>query len=366
MMIPGLTLSLAAQDKLTNVHVWVAPTEGGSEEDREYFDFNLPEEVKGGGYELTNPLYIELAAAKENSDFYITTELTYDEEYQENIITMELYNTKTGELLITNGMSYDTTDMMYDWNLTLIYRLMANAPITKIANFEEFERLMAGEKPKRIFPDYWVFLGLRAGISPRWYRVPAGAPYLESRWTRGNTFEAGLQMGFYPRTFLALQTELLITQENALFRYTTIVDGNLTLPDDRNQNLSLQIPLLLKGIIKLNNRFSIFPLGGAFVTLPLSNYSAALPLGFSAGLGMGVRLGERGNLFFDARYSQDFDFTRRPDGTKAYWRQMLTVSAGYEWGFNKREPKKQKAAEPEKQTAALADTAPDDAASEPW
>ncbi|GHV17901.1 hypothetical protein FACS189493_6390 [Spirochaetia bacterium] len=109
--------------RISSTRVFVNPTTGGTPAEREYFDYNLLEEVKGGGYELVNDQYSDPEEAQRNSDFYITVAVAYDAQYRENIVTLELYNTRSGALLITSGMSYQTLDEMNDWNLTMIYRL---------------------------------------------------------------------------------------------------------------------------------------------------------------------------------------------------------------------------------------------------
>ncbi|GHT77214.1 hypothetical protein FACS1894130_00810 [Spirochaetia bacterium] len=340
MIVPGLPLSLAAQSNSNSIQVWVAPVKGGTAADQEYFNFNLQEEVKGGGYILTNGIYFDVANDAEHSDFYITTELYYDEEYDENVITMELYNTITDALIVTNGMSYDTTDMMNDWNLTLIYRLMANAPIEKFTA-EGLEGYLGEHIPSEIPDDYYLWVGIRGGYSMRFYNF-------EGLALMGHTFEAGGQISYKFQPFLGLQAEFLLTMDNAYYLIDN--DSRLATPSD----MSLMIPLMVKGIFRPgpSKQFSINPLVGAFIALPL-NKNNNFNGGLSAGMNLGFRLGKTANLFFDIRYSFDFSNTIHATYDKAiHKRSMITLTMGYELGFIKRKAAKKK------QTAAPVSRAP--------
>lgn len=164
-MMAALATALSAQSEETppeqfesahsNMYVYISPASGGTAEEREYFNFNLQEEVKGSGYAV--------ADSENNSDFFIEVELSYDREYDEHIITLILYRTTTGELLVTSGMVYETLDEMYDWNLILIYRVMANAPISKSLE-DEVKIVTAPGSGWNTEQDYWLKIGLRGGL----------------------------------------------------------------------------------------------------------------------------------------------------------------------------------------------------------
>jgi hypothetical protein len=372
-MMLGIAVSLYAQTvtvttveatddnpRLANVMVWVAPAVGGTKEDRAYFDFNLPEEVIGGGYALTNGMYPTITEDRNASDFYITVTLgDYDEEYGEYSITLELYNTQTGQLIVTDGMGYDTTEMMNDWNLTMIYRVMANAPISKFANSADLKRLLAGGA-MREFPKYWLYLGVRAGYSARFYKIPPQTGYINKNQSLGNTFEIALQATYQVKPFLALQGELLFTMDTASHQqyHTSPESTELVLQTDKFQSGTLMIPLILKGTFWFD-RFLVEPLAGLYLTVPLSRmttsaegdsaytsgksgYTYSVPLGFTAGADFGVHLGP-GTLFLDARYSADFGNAVKA-GDTVYRRSMVSLSMGYRFGFFKKKTKEEQTA----------------------
>jgi hypothetical protein len=372
LMMAALTTALSAQSDeyiLSNVWVYVSPATGGTAEEREYFDFNLQEEVIGGGYAL--------ADSEENSDFIIDVELSYDQEYNEHIITLFLYRTETGELLVTSGMVYETLDEMYDWNLTLIYRVMANAPISKsLGNELIVTRSGSGWNTD---PDYWLKVGLRGGPSLRLYNP------MTSTYTNSVSFDAGLQVTGQILPFLGIQAEMLFTTDSAPF--LGIKDEQLTALEYATSANSLLIPLVVKGTFRYK-RFLLAPFAGLYFTIPLNKmieteknavsldaegnsttkpveaereWKYTVPLGFTGGIAFGVRLGP-GTLFLDTRYMIDFGDTQinRPgqvknaDGTDAvntdgtpklesgfavYRRSGVSFTLGYEFNIFPKKPK---------------------------
>jgi hypothetical protein len=314
-----------------NVKVWVAPVEGGSEEDRAYFDFNLPEEVKGSGYELTETM--------EEADFYIICTLDYDTEYEDNIITAELYDGRTDAQIITTSMGYQTTDEMNDWNLTMIYRLMANAPISKTLSMDESEFVRAAEyeNNKKVYPEYKLFLGLRAGYSQRFYTRPSES------LGQGNTFEAALHVSYQPWRYVGFQTEALFTMDSAALAIPDLNPTEYITKIDEYKSGSLMIPLMVKGIFRFN-RLVVSPLAGVYLTLPLgqmttdngkSAFLVTPPLGGTAGAELGMHLGP-GLLFLDIRYAADFGPTVLKGETTVYRRSMVSFSLGYKFGLLKK------------------------------
>ncbi|GHV80000.1 hypothetical protein AGMMS49944_17910 [Spirochaetia bacterium] len=336
--------------RIANVKVWVAPVEGGTEEEREYFDFNMPEEVKGSGYQL--------AESVEDSDFYILFSLEHDEEYGDEMITAELYTTKTGALIISNTMGYAAVEDMTDWNLTMIYQLMANAPLHKYINTIEQEVRIIPPKPILGFPEYWLYVGLRGGYSIRRYLYMLDEGQIrKDPW--GHSFEAGIQVSFQPLRFLAIQAEFLFTNDSVPLQYGATSESGFFGVDDAYQSYSLTIPLTIKGTFHLYDRLVLNPFSGVYFMAPLgtikgkriepdgtglyqfeSNYTYSLPIGWTAGLEVGWVLGKernRGTIFLDFRYSADLGKLVLEDDTAVYKRTgMVSITAGYRFGFFKR------------------------------
>jgi hypothetical protein len=326
--------------RIANVKVWVAPVKGGTEEARAYFDFNMPEEVKGSGYLL--------AESREDSDFYILFTLDHDEEYGDEVVIAELYTTATNALIITNSMGYTAVEDMNDWNLTVIYQLMANAPLNKYIAGEWTGPGPGSPVVQADYPLYWLNLGLRAGYSMRSYTIPKTG-YLERDNNQGHSFEAAFQVSSQVLRFLAVQVEMAFTGDTVPFTgYNYNEDGKTTTQyRDEFISYSMMIPLMVKGTFQID-QLMLNPFGGIYLTAPLgdmdeagkkSGYSYDPPLGWTAGVELGWQLGQKGTLgtvFMDIRYAGDFGDAVRSSRGSIYQRGMVTFSAGYRYGFFKK------------------------------
>lgn len=335
--------------RIANVRVWVAPVKGGTIQEREYFDFNMQEEVKGSGYLLAESL--------EKSDFYIQFTLVHDEAYGDETITAELYITETNTLIITTGMGYTAVEDMNDWNLTMIYSLMANAPLNKYIN------TWVPPPPKKSilsFPEYWLYMGFRVGYSNRQYRLMTDPNLkLSIDFSRGNSFEGGVQLSLQPFPFLAIQAEALFSNDVVPFQFLVIPDEPGEPPqlgEDTYSSWLLTVPLTVKGTFQLFERLALNPFAGLYFIVPLNELKGnkyendeltpltggtyTLPLGLTAGLEIGAVLGKErsgGTLFLDIRYSADFGWLEWSEGDPVYKRVgMVSITAGYRYGFFKR------------------------------
>jgi hypothetical protein len=326
--LPAQPAGAAPERRYGETAVYVYPTKGGSSEDRAYFNFNMQEEIKGAGYTLTNLLYREEAAAKENSDYYIALILDYDEVYKEHTLTADLYDTRTGNHILSSIYGYKNVEDMDQWNLTIIYSLMANAPLIKKKPpgiIADAYGLPGGEQQHR------VYLGPRTGYSTRFYRAPSGTDYVE-RTNLASAFQLGAYVSFRPKPFLSIQAEVLFTMDFASFTGFTGTSLNHT----EYRFASLMFPLTLGAFLRIGPAF-VAPLAGVYAVLPLGDFTVSpLPLGFTAGVEAGAQL-RWGTIFLDIRYAADFGETHLDDGTSLFRRSMVAISLGYGWGFSKKQ-----------------------------
>jgi hypothetical protein len=64
-------------------------------------------------------------------------------------------------------------------------------------------------------------------------------------------------------------------------------------------------------------------------------FKYTIPIGWTVGAEVGISLGKRGTVFLDARYSSDFGKVQS-DGIPMYERRaMVSITAGYRYGFLK-------------------------------
>jgi hypothetical protein len=221
----------------------------------------------------------------------------------------------------------------------------AKAALENAGNMESFDNAAI-----KAWKSRWIYLGLRGGISPRFYIFEADFPK-----ELGFTWEAALQAEFqflrFPwgqrNVFLALQGEALFTVDRFSF-------------SDANDNMSEKIffSLMAPLLLKLNYKpgpFALSLYGGMYYIwyppVDSSGEETVQPtlrkgentgfrdsLGYSAGFKFGVKAGKRGTFFFDLRYSSDIGVTEIGGPSPlSYRRYIPSLSLGYELGlFNRK------------------------------
>jgi hypothetical protein len=215
---------------------------------------------------------------------------------------------------------------------------------------EEPESPGAAPQGEPEFSTQWLYLGLRAGPSLRFYTPTGDIPY-----TGGDTFapsmDAAFQANFQFLSFLSLQGEVVFTWDSASrWAYNLVTtEGNEKEIDRYTWNynsLSLQFPLTAR----LNfypGRFRVSPFLGTYFLLPLGDltvkssqgggeesgaYGYSLPLGLLGGLNGALKVGP-GWIFADLRYAADLGELEPEGGERQYRRSMVSFTMGYELGF---------------------------------
>jgi hypothetical protein len=202
--------------------------------------------------------------------------------------------------------------------------------------------------PKKGWEDKLLTVGVRTGVSQRWYTAPeetiAGA--------RALNFEAGIFASVFLNPLLSVQTEIDFTFDNLVYRGISNIGqaGMIYTPVLANEKYtlySLTIPVMLKANFRPGN-FRIAPFAGLYAFAPLGEtpyrknptgetgsftWSSPAPLGFTAGFEGAVKFGP-GMIIADIRYAGDFDsITIQDDADTSYKRNMLTFSVAYGFSF---------------------------------
>jgi hypothetical protein len=209
---------------------------------------------------------------------------------------------------------------------------------------------LADNSATKAWKSRWIYLGLRGGISPRFYNFETDFPK-----ELGFTWEAALQMEFQflrmpwgrRNVFFGLQGEAIFTVD----KFNLPNADGVTL---ESSFFSMMTPLLLK----LNYKpgpFTLSLYGGMYYNRYFSTKKSAGEtaqpamrgsdppkfldlLGYSAGFKFGVKAGKRGTFFFDLRYSNDIGVTEVSGAlSMSYRRYIPSLSLGYELGlFNRK------------------------------
>jgi hypothetical protein len=165
----------------------------------------------------------------------------------------------------------------------------------------------------------WLYLGASAVWTPRIYvGKDNSSTYLGS-------FGAGLSAELHFLNFMSFETgvklasDWVATSQNAAGYY---------------QDLLLEIPLLIKFVLKPGTYFMIEPYVGAQLNIPFFNITRPPLISLLAGLQYGVEAGP-GALFIDGRFAMDFGYSTVGDpGRNAFYhRYIIHLGLGYKFGL---------------------------------
>jgi hypothetical protein len=244
-----------------------------------------------------------------------------------------------------------TDDLVYD----NIDDAMESLPGLVEWLFSHIHEAVIEEPAPEAWPDPLFMLGVRAGVSPKWYVRPnersAGASALN--------FEGGVSGALRLSSLFSLQLELLLAQDTVVYRGLGS-SGKESFENESFSSFSLTLPLLAKMNFRAG-RFRLSPLAGFYVMFPLGDtryryhystgdgarsydWSYSVPLGFTVGFEGALRYGP-GRIFAGLRYAEDFGNVVIVDdpafrkhhtvngGETSHRRQMFSLYLGYEFGF---------------------------------
>jgi hypothetical protein len=211
------------------------------------------------------------------------------------------------------------------------------------------------ETPQEAVPrDPLIMVGVRAGLSPRWYVSPDEI----SPGASAVNLEGGVSGALRLNSLFSLQLELLLTGDTLAYRGQGSTGDFLE--NETYSFLSLMIPLICKVNFK-TGPVRLSPLAGFYVTAPLGqtayryhydtgdgdtsySWSFSVPLGITVGIEGAVQYGP-GKIFAGMRYAGDFGNVTVNDKSASnrhndahnsktsFRRSTFSLYLGYEFGF---------------------------------
>jgi hypothetical protein len=331
------------------VLIFVEPTTGGEKADRDFFDENIRMELSAANYAI--------APVRAEADYLLEPSIVVREEPDgpptRSVLLRLLRNDAARTELVQTGISYTVVTDTYEWNLYLIYQLMANVPVTKAASEESREPEVLAPPEDWAWKNKWLYLGLQAIVASGFYGSET-----EDFLTVGLAYGAGLSMElqfvhlYWPGNYLSLSIETGANLMMDNFGYQEIgTDAgqvNSAVPRD-----IMTLSLLTPAVLKLNYKPGYFALGlyaGAYyllplnssgIPLPLNAFAVAPPFGLTAGLKAGVKAGRAGVLSLNIRFSMDQGLSSTledlEEDSMQFQRSLLSFGIGYEFGlFNRK------------------------------
>jgi hypothetical protein len=202
------SLFSALAEDFRDVYVWVSLVEGGSDVENQYFYDNIRMELVGGGYSL--------AETRENSDFFMNIRVTRKEidDTSVNTVNLSLYDSRTENEVITLSWDYDALEDMDIWNLYLVFKAMASAPISK--------SMVVLPSSISSWYDKWLWIGVAGGADYFF----SSHPHLDARLTVGVDFLSFMGLGID----LGYQANFPIYIDSARERCYREIEQSLILP----------------------------------------------------------------------------------------------------------------------------------------
>jgi hypothetical protein len=302
-----------------------------------------------------------------NPRYVLTVNLYIDG--SERVVAMNLYNVPNFDLIGTQEMAYASQDEVMGLLAFFCWSLSSNLPPDDRPTEPQVIYVEGDTLADDIvWKNKWLYMGLDAGLSFRLYNSTQESD--AHIFTAGTTFNAGLRMEVQFAHFMvkttyfsfSFETGVDITQEKLNWRDYSPT-GDHIIPLDITGEGSSGLNLSFPGLLKFNYKPGIFATslyGGAYVILPLDDSKYVPPMGISAGLNAGVKLGP-GILYIDFQYghdlgakefhySADVGITKGLERNIVYKRQMFTLAVGYKFGFLDRPDWRKKAREEESAT----------------
>jgi len=183
-------------------------------------------------------------------------------------------------------------------------------------------------------PLHWMYIGLRAGWTPRMQAAPAwggsGIDEFDKKYIGNNVenLSAALtfNMAFFPES-VPFFSRLGLQAEGAI-KYNWKEESLLLVPT----------ALLTFQVYRHGHMlFTLF--GGAYYPFTFDDniafgWTDGLPIGWTVGLTFGGKLDPLAGIFYiDIRYSQDMYYTYVKKYDEAYKRGDVTISVGYQYGI---------------------------------
>ena len=307
---------------------------------------NLPPDVPPGGFA---PWITPSPSITRGAPYALTGEASRDPEFPGHFrIRVYLWRMADNRLLGSDEMiisgradAQQRIPGFLEWVLSWIHHEITSEPIIIYVDGEP--RIVETFIYDHEIPqEYWLYLGLRAGIgSGSWAHSNEDNSISTRSVTSLLSANAAFQAEFRLSRFFSIQAEA-----NFLYDFGSVNNGS---GETSYSSMSLQFPLLAKVSLRGEN-MSASLFGGAYYHLPLSqssdedwaidtfNYEPGFP-GITFGLSVSTRLGP-GYIFIDTRYEMDGLWDDTPDTGRIDHRNTLRFNVGYKMGFfarNRRE-----------------------------
>jgi hypothetical protein len=239
---------------------------------------------------------------------------------------LQLVNNDSGEVLVEQELVYAWAEETNAVLPLLVFTMLANIPPPEPPAPPEPQVIQAAVSDA--WRQKWWYFGGYASWGPRVYTGDYQSANLAN-------FGFGLETEIQFLNFLSFEAGVELAQD------WVVVSRD---EEAEYRGHVLEIPALLKLVIKPGVHFMIEPYAGLQLNIPLNEITSPPPLSWTAGLQYAVKAGP-GGFFVDARAAVDMGdstLARLPENTiYPYRRYAIKLAAGYKIGVfsrNKQKP----------------------------
>jgi len=297
-----LSFPLCAQVRYAAVYVPPVTGSGGKPENNDLFYKQLAAEVS---YQ-----HFKLAKTQKDAEYTLTVTLSAHPDTAASTVTqynlhIELKDNKTGKKWAEGDLEYENPEDIKDLFPSLIYTILYTIP---------------EDAGKFNWRNKWLYAGAGAIWSPRVYASESVSTHLAS-------FGGGVFAEFHFLNFLSV---------NAGVEFASDMIKIVAKAEETYPNYLLEIPVLIKYVLKLSDYFVLEPYAGAQMNIPLTKTTKPPVFSLLAGFQYGVKAGP-GILYIDPRFSMDLGETVMETVPNfkdlSFQRYIIHLGIGYKFGF---------------------------------
>jgi hypothetical protein len=249
----------------------------------------------------------------------------------QSVFHLVLRNNKTGQVTVEQDLIYRNTDDTYQLLPTQVSTVLNTIPRNTGNTGNSRNASNTGNKSNTGSTDNndewrnnWLYFGLAVFWTPR--------VYIGS--------DSGNNSTYYGYVRGAFSTELQLLKFMSFETGAELAADWVTTDSrpDGYQNTLIEIPFMLKFVIKPGAYFMLEPYAGAQYNLPIYDYTKPPMFSWLAGIQYGVKAGP-GALFVDARFAMDIGESAVEDIPGKYMtfqRYIIHLGLGYKFGFFRR------------------------------
>ena len=298
MLLLCASFSLYAQTNNAAVYVPPVTGTGSRPSDNEFFYNQLIAEVT---YQ-----HFKLAKEKKDAEFSLAGAIALhplnDQEY---VLHLALLDNKTNKSKADGELVYEDPEDIKAMFPSLVYTLLFTIP---------------QEVGKDNWRNRWLFAGAKVSWTPRIYESESVVTHLAS-------IGGGIFTEYHFLNFLSVETGFEIASDMI----------KVVAKDKKSySNVLLEIPVLIKFVLKPGDYFVLEPYAGVHFNLPFDKTTVPPAISWLVGFQYGVKAGP-GVVFIDPRFSMDIGETGMEADSSVkglkFQRYILHLGIGYKLGF---------------------------------